>query len=603
MEIDKKIKSDIAFLLGLQKDKVEKKSNYYDMNLFKSSFVNKIKALDRKGDQESINAILDYFEETNKKVDLPPVFTPNHSIWNYRTKKMDKEEVFESNTDDEFYDVIFSQIDAHDSWYGNLIKERDIKRQIAQLVRNGKEEPTTEEVEEIFEIYKKRFTNQNKETKTMEIDKLKLIKDFFGKGQYEVVKSNLDSYEEVIDDLYSTITTMPKTYETDGIPKLKKIAYLHYFSSSSDWYILEKDVEEEQLQAFGFTILNGDMENAELGYINIEELKQYVELDFYFDPKPLSEIIGEIIGEDIEEDIEEENDIEEEDNIENYEKQMTIDSVEKKESIPGIKTDIQSYKNPYEINKAIERLLEQKGDSDNYSNDELEFISYYSGYGGLEKFGEIGIERMKGLMYEFYTPDAVVKKMWALAYKYGYGTIADNSVFEPSVGIGAFLKYAPKDVKLVANEINEYSAKICEILYPNARVELKYFEQNFLKSNLSIKNKTENLEKYSLVIGNPPYGKLDSKYISMGEDSFTKAGNFTEYFITRGLDLLVQGGLLIYIVGAEQYNGGSLFLDSPLSKVKEIIFDKADLIDAYRLPINIFERTGVSSEIVVFKKR
>jgi type I restriction-modification system DNA methylase subunit len=318
------------------------------------------------------------------------------------------------------------------------------------------------------------------------------------------------------------------------------------------------------------------MEYAELGYIDIEELKKYVELDFYFDPKPLSEIIGE--------DIDEEEDIEE-------------------ELIPEITTDIESYKNPYEINKAIERLLEKKGDSDNYSNDELEFISYYSGYGGLEKFGEIGIERMKGLMYEFYTPDAVVKKMWALAYKYGYGTIADNSVFEPSVGIGAFLKYAPKDVKLVANEINEYSAKICEILYPNAKVELKYFEQNFLKGNMTIKSKTENLDKYSLVIGNPPYGKLDSKYAAMGEDSFTKAGNFTEYFITRGLDLLVQGGLLIYIVGAEQYSGGSLFLDSPLSKVKEMIFDKADLLDAYRLPINIFERTGVSSEIVVFKKR
>jgi ribosomal protein S18 acetylase RimI-like enzyme len=273
------------------------------------------------------------------------------------------------------------------------------------------------------------------------------------------------------------------------------------------------------------------------------------------------------------------------------------------EQTAEIKTNIESYKNPYEINKAIEKLLDQKGDSDNYSNDELEFISYYSGYGGLEKFGKVGNERLKTLIYEFYTPDAVVKKMWALAYKYGYGTIADNSVFEPSVGIGAFLKYAPKDVKLVANEINEYSVKICELLYPNAKVELKYFEQNFLKSNLSIKSRTENLEKYSLVIGNPPYGRLDSKYTAMGDDSFTKAGNFTEYFITRGLDLLVQGGLLIYIVGAEQYNGGSLFLDSPLSKVKEIIFDKADLLDAYRLPINIFERTGVSSEIVVFKKR
>jgi hypothetical protein len=81
------------------------------------------------------------------------------------------------------------------------------------------------------------------------------------------------------------------------------------------------------------------------------------------------------------------------------------------------------------------------------------------------------------------------------------------------------------------------------------------------------------------------------------------AGNWIEYFIVRGLDLLVKDGLLIYIVGAEQRNGGTLFLDSKMSKVKEMIFSKAKLIDAYRLPVNIFERTGVSSEILVFKKR
>ena len=64
-----------------------------------------------------------------------------------------------------------------------------------------------------------------------------------------------------------------------------------------------------------------------------------------------------------------------------------------------------------------------------------------------------------------------------------------------------------------------------------------------------------------------------------------------------------KGGLLLYIVGAEQYRGGTLFLDSQLTKTKKAIFEKADLIDAYRLPNKLFERTGVSSEIVIFKKR
>ena len=193
--------------------------------------------------------------------------------------------------------------------------------------------------------------------------------------------------------------------------------------------------------------------------------------------------------------------------------------------------------------------------------------------------------------------------MWGLAYKYGYGTIADNSVFEPSVGIGAFLKYAPDNVTVAANEINRYSAMICHILYPHVQTTLMPFEKNFISRNLSIKKNIDGLKKYSLVIGNPPYGKLGGTYITRGEDQYSSAANWVEYFIFRGLDLLHKDGLLIYVVGAEQYTGGTLFLDSTLTSTKKAIFEKADLIDAYRLPNKIFERTGVSSEIVIFKKR
>jgi len=269
-----------------------------------------------------------------------------------------------------------------------------------------------------------------------------------------------------------------------------------------------------------------------------------------------------------------------------------------------ISTYVTDYANPYEVNRAIEKLIQMKGmDRNDYTPDEIKFISYFSGYGGLAKYGTFSDEELKGLLYEFFTPDEVVRKMWGLAYKYGYGTIADNSVLEPSVGVGAFLRYAPEDVPVVANEINPVSANICSILYPNAHIVLQPFEKNFIKSNLSIKSKIDDLQKYSLVIGNPPYGELKSKYIAMGEKDYTMAGNWIEYFITRGLDLLHPGGLLIYIVGTEQMNGGTLFLDSPISKVKRMIFDKAELVDAYRLPANIFERTGVSSEIIVFKKK
>lgn len=271
----------------------------------------------------------------------------------------------------------------------------------------------------------------------------------------------------------------------------------------------------------------------------------------------------------------------------------------------GISLNVSDYKNPYLLNRAIEELLDYRI-QENYTPDEINFISYYSGYGGLDKMGTFSDEEIKGLLYEFYTPDEVVQKMWGLAYKYGYGAIGDNSVFEPSVGIGAFLKYAPENVYVAANEINKYSAMICEILYPNVQTTLMPFEKNFISKNLSMRKNIEGLKKYSLVIGNPPYGKLGDKvgiYMPMGEDKYSGAANWAEYFLFRGIDLLQKDGLLIYVIGAEQYNGGSLFLDSPLTKTKKAIFEKADLIDAYRLPNKIFERTGVSSEIVIFRKR
>lgn len=92
-------------------------------------------------------------------------------------------------------------------------------------------------------------------------------------------------------ELVRIIETMPNTGETDG-QGMEAIAWLHYFYAGSDWWITEKDVEEEQYQAFGYACLNGDWEMAELGYIPIVELVQMgVEIDLYWEPKKLKEIV------------------------------------------------------------------------------------------------------------------------------------------------------------------------------------------------------------------------------------------------------------------------------------------------------------------------
>ena len=272
--------------------------------------------------------------------------------------------------------------------------------------------------------------------------------------------------------------------------------------------------------------------------------------------------------------------------------------------------DVTSYKNPYELNKAIEKWIDDNvGSLENvskrtYSTEEKMFIKNYTGYGGLGKFGETTV----GSMFEFFTPSKVIKVMWALAYKYGYSV--EKSILETSVGTGEFLQFASPNTRKLAYEINQYSAIITKILYPTTEVVLAPFEKMFIKDNYTIKGKVDNLEKFDMVIGNPHYGSFDvldpkaSRYLlGMGEKDYTKANNYVEYFLRRSLDVLKPNGLIVMIVGAELKNGGTMFLDSKESPVKQFLNENAVLLDAYRLPDSTFERTGVTSDILVIQKK
>lgn len=97
-------------------------------------------------------------------------------------------------------------------------------------------------------------------------------------------------------ELDRCIADMPVTYGQSE--ESDPVAYLHYFIGGSDWYITEKDMEGKGTeQAYGFACLNGDMMNAEYGFISIDELSSLVirgfmtvDLDFHFEPTPMSVI-------------------------------------------------------------------------------------------------------------------------------------------------------------------------------------------------------------------------------------------------------------------------------------------------------------------------
>jgi type I restriction-modification system DNA methylase subunit len=259
-----------------------------------------------------------------------------------------------------------------------------------------------------------------------------------------------------------------------------------------------------------------------------------------------------------------------------------------------------SYPNQYALNKAIESLISARGDNyQNYTAEEKIFLSKYSGYGGLSEFGEAG----KGAFFEYYTPRTIIEKMWALAYKYGYN---NGPILEPSCATGEFFQFAKPDTRKVGYEISEWSAKICRILYPNAEIHVQPFEQVFIKNNFTIRDKTDELEKFDLVIGNPPYGDfsvVQSRFMAMGEKDHVRPNNYVEYFLRRSVDLLNPGGILVFIIGAAIQGGGVMFLDSGPSTVKAYLSETTEFLEAYRLPDTVFERTGVTSDIIVLRKK
>lgn len=63
---------------------------------------------------------------------------------------------------------------------------------------------------------------------------------------------------------------IPGLYETEHVPLKEKQIHLHFFISGSDWYVTEFDGKE---LFWGFAIINGDLQNAEWGYVSLQELK------------------------------------------------------------------------------------------------------------------------------------------------------------------------------------------------------------------------------------------------------------------------------------------------------------------------------------------
>jgi type I restriction-modification system DNA methylase subunit len=249
--------------------------------------------------------------------------------------------------------------------------------------------------------------------------------------------------------------------------------------------------------------------------------------------------------------------------------------------------------NQHQLNKEIELFIAKRDASTGeYSPQEIAYIQQYEGSGGLANKGARGME----ILYEFYTPDYVCDLMHSLAQTYGYD---GGTILEPSIATGKIIRPFADKSQVTAFEVNPVTARICKISYPQIEVHTEYFETAFLQPprfTSRCKNPLTWLDGYpfSLVIGNPPYGKYKNAYSSYFRTP--KMKQIELFFMYYGLQLLRPGGLLIYLTSSNFLRNGLTY-----NPEKELIGGLAALIDAYRLP-PVFAKSGVAVDILVFKK-
>lgn len=199
----------------------------------------------------------------------------------------------------------------------------------------------------------------------------------------------------------------------------------------------------------------------------------------------------------------------------------------------------------------------------------------------------------------------IAQAMWGLALKYGYDR-SENALILPDNGI-EFVKSAPcLHSKLsVFGSQSDYQYYLRQGLFPMMIHRYKGFEELFLNDKESIRDHFPFTKEplLKLIIGIPRFGNLKTLKVSNADIIFTKATTWSEYYIRRGIDLLLPGGILVYLLHADVEAGEQLFLQSGITDCKKAIDHKAELVDAWRLPTFYWSGQVLNTDILIMQKK
>lgn len=261
----------------------------------------------------------------------------------------------------------------------------------------------------------------------------------------------------------------------------------------------------------------------------------------------------------------------------------------------------------FKANVAAIRLLKELQDSGKNANKaQMSVLRQYTGWGGLGVYfnNEYSPEHreLRSLLTDeemqaaalsintaYYTPVEVIDSMWDIAKRLGF---EGGNVLEGSAGIGNILASMPKGISehsaITAVELDNITGGILELLYPDAQVMIKGFEEAEIPNN-----------SIDLAITNVPFGDNIKVYDPKEKDLTRKfGGKIHDFCIAKNVRKLRDGGIGIFIS-----TRGTL--DASNKALRQWIVNEggADVIGAFRLNNATFEGTGATSDIIVVRKR
>ena len=259
--------------------------------------------------------------------------------------------------------------------------------------------------------------------------------------------------------------------------------------------------------------------------------------------------------------------------------------------------------------KAIELAKQLLESGEKATEKQMQTLRKFSGWGGLGKAFSEGTyyapnpiaKQLRELLGEeayqqavmsansaYYTPAYVVDTLWDIAEQMGF---KGGNILEGSAGIGNILGQMPTHISersdIHAIEIDGTSGGILSLLYPDAKVEIQGFEETRI-ANGSV----------DLAITNVPFVTgLRVNDTTGDKDLSKKFHNIHDFCIAKNVRKLREGGLGIFITS----NGT---LDSS-KKLRDWIVSEggADFVGAFRMHNKTFGGTGVTSDIIVIRKR